>query len=78
MHALGSRKRNPNPFALAKRSLAVEYFIVACVASDAPIMGHLADPCGRLDVETLRQGEWIVHPGLVYRREENGAHDRAA
>jgi hypothetical protein len=101
MHALSSRKRSPNPFGLARRRLAVEYFIVADVASDGPIIGHLAgqpiretvtdasgalyryvgvarrDPCGRLDVETLRQGEWIVHPGLVYRREKNGAHDRA-
>jgi hypothetical protein len=28
------------------------------------------DPDGRLDVEALRPGEWIVQPGLVYVMEE--------
>jgi hypothetical protein len=25
-------------------------------------------PSGRFDVRTLRPGEWIVRPGLVYRQ----------
>jgi hypothetical protein len=28
------------------------------------------DPDGRIDVEALRPGEWIVQPGLVYIIEE--------
>lgn len=28
------------------------------------------DPEGRLDVEALKPGEWIVQPGLVYVMEE--------
>ena len=101
MHALSNRKRNPNSFGLAKRSLPVEYFILANVVSDAPIIGHLAgqpiretvtdasgalyryvgvarrDASRRFDVETLREGEWIVQPGLVYHMEESGAQRRA-
>ncbi|UVK38807.1 hypothetical protein LHFGNBLO_000095 [Mesorhizobium sp. AR10] len=33
---------------------------------------------GRFDVESLRTGEWIVRPGLVYLMEEKGRRARKA
>jgi hypothetical protein len=86
-------------FRLLTRTNAIptEYFILANLQSDGPVVGHLAGKPireavidqdgrryrftgvmphtreGRFAVESLRPGEWIVQPGLIYVLDEPAA-----
>ena len=73
MHALGKRKRNPNLFGLGKRSLPVEYFILADVLSDGPTIGHLAGQPIRETV-TDATGARYRYAGVA-RRDASGRFD---